>query len=193
MTDTKTNRWTNWQTGIFYNFLQTQDPLSSSCISSEQTFIVSIGLSYIHRHWQKILGHHCTGQVLMNLHWVLDKGRHHKEKHVFFRALPEKGGVYPCPNFLALFHQVKVPIKLVHYYSKLMIYVYVFCHHYHQNYHHYYHNYHYNHYYNQWYFFCHTCKTLFWRPEKNDQVARIGGRGGFANSGNAWKKTCFYL
>ena len=40
----------------------------------------------------------------------LSKGRHHKEKHVFFRALPEKGGgVYPYPNFLAPFHQVKVP------------------------------------------------------------------------------------
>ena len=27
-------------------------------------------------------------------------------------------------------------------------------------------------------FFCHTRKTLIWRPEKGDQVARIGGRGG---------------
>ena len=26
-------------------------------------------------------------------------------------------------------------------------------------------------------FFCHTRKTSFWRPEKKDQVARIGGRG----------------
>ena len=27
-------------------------------------------------------------------------------------------------------------------------------------------------------FFCHTRKTSIWRPEKDDQVARIGGRGG---------------
>ena len=28
-------------------------------------------------------------------------------------------------------------------------------------------------------FFCHTRKTSIWRPEKGDQVARIGGRGGY--------------
>ena len=33
-------------------------------------------------------------------------------KNVYFRALPEWwGGVYPCPIFLALFDQVKVPIR----------------------------------------------------------------------------------
>ena len=30
-----------------------------------------------------------------------------KKKNVFFRALPDEGGVYPCPNFLALFQEVQ--------------------------------------------------------------------------------------
>ena len=32
-----------------------------------------------------------------------DKGTPHYTKHVFFRPLPENGGIGPCPNFLALF------------------------------------------------------------------------------------------
>ena len=35
-----------------------------------------------------------------------DKGTPHYTKHVFFRPLPENGGIGPCPNFLALFHQM---------------------------------------------------------------------------------------
>ena len=96
-----------------------------------------------------------------NLLLGANKGRHRKKRHVFFRALPKKGGgVYPCPNILALFHQVKVP-KIGTLLLKTNDMCMFFCHHYHQNYHHYYHNYHYNHYYNQLYFFCHMRKTSF--------------------------------
>ena len=42
-------------------------------------------------------------------------------------------------------------------------------------------------------FFSPTRKIVFWRPEKDDQVARIGGRRGLANSSNARKKTRFSL
>ena len=46
-----------------------------------------------------------TDNIMLSKKCNQCKGRPHKEKHVFFRALPEKGGggVYPCPNFLALF------------------------------------------------------------------------------------------
>ena len=38
------------------------------------------------------------------------KGRHQNKKHTSIRALPECGGVYPCPNFFDTFlYYVKVP------------------------------------------------------------------------------------
>ena len=41
------------------------------------------------------------------------------EKNVFFQALPEwGGGVYPCPNFLALFQEVHFwSIKRVYFFK----------------------------------------------------------------------------
>ena len=36
-------------------------------------------------------------------------------------ALPEKGGVYPCHNLLALFFTKLKSLKLIHFYTKLMI------------------------------------------------------------------------
>ena len=64
-------------------------------------------------------------------------------------ALPEKGGVYPCHNLLALFFTKLKSLKLIHFYTKLMICV-CFLSSLSSKlpYHHYYHNYHYNHSYN---------------------------------------------
>ena len=92
-------------------------------------------------------------------------------------ALKWGGGVYPCPNILALFHQVKVPkigtfllktndicmffviiiIKITIITIIIIIKTIIII---------------------NGIFFCHTRKTSLWRPEKKDQVARIGGRGG---------------
>ena len=43
------------------------------------------------------------------------KGRHQQEKHVFFQALPELWGegVYPCPDFLALFFTKEILVAIV--------------------------------------------------------------------------------
>ena len=70
-----------------------------------------------------------------------------------------------------------------------------FFHHIHQNYHHYYHNYHGNYHYHHWYFFpVIRVKRCFDVRKKEDQVARIGGWGGFflANLGNARKLATFF-
>ena len=44
-----------------------------------------------------------------------NKGRHQQEKHVFFQALPELWGegVYPCPDFLALFFTKEILVATV--------------------------------------------------------------------------------
>ena len=68
-------------------------------------------------------------------------------------------------------------------------YLVIFCYHYHQNYHHHYH----------WtviiiigIFSAIRAKRRFWRPKKEVQVARNEG-GGRGDSGNARKKTFFFL
>ena len=53
-------------------------------------------------------GDHCPGKSHSSE--GASKGRPHKEKHVFFRALPEKGGGFTHARiFWPFFHQEKVP------------------------------------------------------------------------------------
>ena len=50
------------------------------------------------------------------------KGRHHHKINVLIRALPESGGgVYPCPNFVALFFQFIFSHQKRHISSKALI------------------------------------------------------------------------
>ena len=51
------------------------------------------------------------------------------------------------------------------------IYIYIYCHH----------HYHYQ------YFFCNTCKASFSHPKRRTKLPKLGGGGGFANSGNILK------
>ena len=99
-------------------------------------------------------------------------------------ARMREGGVYPCPNFLALYSrsaflvnkkspflqkcQCIEPLTVF----RLLIYLPPLP------------------------TFCRDLHCIeFWRPKKKDQVARIGVRwgGGLGDSGNARKKTFFFL
>ena len=61
-----------------------------------------------------------------------------------------------------------------------------FCHNYHQNYHNYHHNYHCNLHYQHQIFFRSYAQNVVFDVKKEDQVARIGVRGGgLGDSGNA--------
>ena len=70
-----------------------------------------------------------------------------------------------------------------------------FCHNHHQNYQNYHHNYHCNHHYHhQKKISVIRAKRRFWRPKKEDQVARIGVRGGgFRWFGQCPKENVFFL
>ena len=106
-------------------------------------------------------------------------GRHHKEKHVFFRALPEKGGGFTHARiFWPFFHQEKVPkigtfllktndicmffviiiIKITIITNVIIIK---------------------NHYYNQWYFFLsYAQNVVLTSGKKMTKLPELGGGGG---------------
>ena len=91
-------------------------------------------------------------------------------------ALPESGGGEALARICwPFFYHVIVPKigKCLPKTLYICMFFGHFCHHYHQNYHH---NYHCNRHYHHRHFFCHTRKTSFLTSEKEDQVARIGGR-----------------
>ena len=135
------------------------------------------------------LGTDCT-QTLVSPYskplCIYPKGSHRYQKFVLFRALSEKGGEFTHHrNFLALFYKVIAP--------KICVFFCHFFHHYYQNYYYQYHNYYFNYDYHHWYFIPSYAQNIVFDVRgKDDQVARIGGRGaGLANSGNARKKANF--
>ena len=80
--------------------------------------------SFLAAAWQNLTPSHILCLKSRVVSTPQHKGRPHKEKHVFFRALPEKGGGgLPMPEFFGPFFTKKKSLKLVHFYSKLMIFV----------------------------------------------------------------------
>ena len=114
-------------------------------------------------------------------------------KNVFFRAFPKKGGGRPLSEFFGpFFYHVLVP-KIGIFYPKPLIfvcYLVIFCYHYHQNYHH---NYHWTVIIIIGIFLSYAQNVVFDVRKKRYKLPEMGGGGGRGNSGNARKKTFFFL
>ena len=109
---------------------------------------------------------------------VTGMGRYHFKKHIFFWALPEKGGrVYPCPNFWPFFHKVigpEISLSLLKSHN-ICVFLCNFYHKFHQYYHHHHHNYHFNHHHHHLYFFS-VIRTKRCPNLQTMQVAPSGGQ-----------------